>query len=146
MPAKHLHFGTIARGDLQRGIDKLAHAVKIALGPRGCHMVLDKPFGSPLSTKDGVTVAKEIELANRFENIGAQMVREVASTTSDVAGDGTTTATVLAQAIYREGHKQVTAGHNPMEIKRGMAQAVEVALASPPAAWECAHLKKATYA
>ena len=88
-------------------------------------MVLDKAYGSPLSTKDGVTVAKDIELDNRFENIGAQMVREVASTTSEVAGDGTTTATVLAQAIYREGHKQVTAGHNPMEMKRGMAQAVE---------------------
>jgi chaperonin GroEL len=126
MPAKQLHFGTTARGDIQRGIDKLANAVKITLGPRGRNVVLDKPFGSPLSTKDGVTVAKEIELANRFENIGAQMVREVASTTSDVAGDGTTTATVLAQAIYREGHKQVTAGHNPMEIKRGMAQAVEI--------------------
>ena len=125
MPAKHLHFGTTARGDIQRGIDKLANAVKITLGPRGRNVVLDKSFGSPLSTKDGVTVAKEIELANRFENIGAQMVREVASTTSDVAGDGTTTATVLVQAIYREGHKQVTAGHNPMEIKQGMAQAVE---------------------
>ena len=100
--------------------------MKITLGPRGRNVVLDKPYGSPLSTKDGVTVAKEIELDNRFENIGAQMVREVASTTSEVAGDGTTTATVLAQAIYREGHKQVTAGHNPMEIKRGMAQAVEI--------------------
>ena len=126
MPAKQLHFGTTARGDIQRGIDKLANAVKITLGPRGRNVVLDKSFGSPLSTKDGVTVAKEIELANRFENIGAQMVREVASKTSDVAGDGTTTATVLAQAIYREGHKQVTAGHNPMEIKRGMEQAVEI--------------------
>jgi chaperonin GroEL len=125
MPAKELHFGTTARSDIQRGIDKLANAVKITLGPRGRNVVLDKPYGSPLSTKDGVTVAKEIELENRFENIGAQMVREVASTTSEVAGDGTTTATVLAQAIYREGHKQVTAGHNPMEIKRGMAQAVE---------------------
>jgi chaperonin GroEL len=125
MPAKQLHFGTTARGDIQRGIDKLANAVKITLGPRGRNVVLDKAYGSPLSTKDGVTVAKEIELANRFENIGAQMIREVASTTSDVAGDGTTTATVLAQAIYREGHKQVTAGHNPMEIKWGMAQAVE---------------------
>jgi chaperonin GroEL len=125
MPAKHLHFGTTARQDIQRGIDTLADAVKITLGPRGRNVVLHKSFGSPLSTKDGVTVAKEIELANRFENIGAQMVREVASKTSDVAGDGTTTATVLAQAIYREGHKQVTAGHNPMEIKRGMAQAVE---------------------
>jgi len=125
MPAKQLHFGTTARGDIQRGIDKLANAVKITLGPRGRNVIIDKSFGSPLSTKDGVTVAKEIELANRFENIGAQMVREVASTTSDVAGDGTTTATVLAQALYREGHKQVMAGHNPMEIKRGMAQAVE---------------------
>jgi chaperonin GroEL len=125
MPAKQLHFGTTARSDIQRGVDKLANAVKITLGPRGRNVVLDKAYGSPLSTKDGVTVAKEIELENRFENIGAQMVREVASTTSDVAGDGTTTATVLAQAIYREGHKQVTAGHNPMEIKRGMAQAVE---------------------
>ena len=125
MPAKQLHFGTTARSDIQRGVDKLANAVKITLGPRGRNVVLDKTFGSPLSTKDGVTVAKEIELANPFENIGAQMVREVASKTSDVAGDGTTTATVLAQAIYREGHKQVTAGHNPMEIKRGMEQAVE---------------------
>ena len=125
MPAKQLHFGSTARSDIQRGIDKLANAVKITLGPRGRNVVLDKAYGSPLSTKDGVTVAKEIELENRFENIGAQMVREVASTTSEVAGDGTTTATVLAQAIYREGHKQVTAGHNPMEIKRGMAQAVE---------------------
>jgi chaperonin GroEL len=128
MPAKELHFGTTARGDIQRGIDKLANAVKITLGPRGRNVVLDKAYGSPLSTKDGVTVAKEIELENRFENIGAQMIREVASKTSDVAGDGTTTATVLAQAIYREGHKQVTAGHNPMEIKWGMAQAVETAV------------------
>jgi chaperonin GroEL len=125
MPAKQLHFGTTARSDIQRGVDKLANAVKITLGPRGRNVVLDTAYGSPLSTKDGVTVAKDIALANRFENIGAQMVREVASTTSEVAGDGTTTATVLAQAIYREGHKQVTAGHNPMEIKRGMAQAVE---------------------
>jgi chaperonin GroEL len=125
MPAKQLHFGTTARWDIQRGIDKLANAVKITLGPRGRNVVLAKPFGSPLSTKDGVTVAREIELANRFENIGAQMVREVASKTSEVAGDGTTTATVLAQAIYREGRKQVTAGHNPVEIKRGIEQAVE---------------------
>jgi len=125
MPAKQLHFGTTARSDIQRGVDKLANAVKITLGPRGRHVILDKAYGSPLSTKDGVTVANEIELDNRFENIGAQMVREVASKTSEVAGDGTTTATVLAQAIYREGHKQVTAGHNPMEIKRGMEQAVE---------------------
>src|SRR5207245_7614379 len=99
--------------------------VEITLGPRGRNVVLDKAFGSQLSTKDGVTVAKEIELENRFENIGAQKTREAASKTSDVAGDGTTTATVLAQAIYREGHKQVTAGHNPMEIKQGIEQAVE---------------------
>src|SRR5438094_4806753 len=125
MPAKQLHFGTTARSDIQRGVDKLANAVKITLGPRGRNIIIDKSFGSPLSTTDCVTVAREIELANRFENIGAQMVREVASTTSDVAGDGTTTATVLAQAIYREGHKQVTAGHNPMEIKQGIEQAVE---------------------
>jgi chaperonin GroEL len=126
MPAQQLHFGSTAREDIQRGVDKLANAVKITLGPRGRNVVLNKSFGSPLSTKDGVTVAKEIELENRFENIGAQMVREVASKTSDVAGDGTTTATVLAQAIYREGYKQVTAGHNPMEIKRGMEHAVEI--------------------
>jgi chaperonin GroEL len=125
MSTKQLHFGTTARSDIQRGVDKLANAVKITLGPRGCNVVLGRPFGSPLSTKDGVTVAKEIELRNRFENLGAQMIREVASTTSEVAGDGTTTATVLAQAMYREGHKQVTAGHHPMEIKRGMEQAVE---------------------
>jgi chaperonin GroEL len=125
MPAKQLHFGTTARWDLQRGIDKLANAVKITLGPRGRTVVLDKSFGTPLSTKDGVTVAREIELKNRFENIGAQMVREIASKTSEVAGDGTTTATVLAQAIYREGHKQVTAGHDPLEIKRGIELAVE---------------------
>src|SRR6266540_2702957 len=129
MPAKQLHFGTTARSEIQRGIDKLANAVKITLGPRGRNVVLDKAFGSPLSTKDGVTVAKEIELENRFENIGAQMVREVASKTSDVAGDGTTTATVLAQAIYREGSKLVAAGHNPMESKRGIELAVEVVVA-----------------
>lgn len=125
MSAKQLHFGTIAREDIQRGIDTLANVVKITLGPRGRHVVLDRAYGSPLSTKDGVTVAQEIELANRFENIGVQMVRQVASKTSEVAGDGTTTATVLAQAIYREGHKQVTAGHDPLEMKRGMEQAVE---------------------
>jgi len=125
MPAKQLHFGTTARQDIQRGIDKLANSVKITLGPRGRNVVLDKKFGSPLSTKDGVTVAKEVELSQPFENIGARLVREVASKTSDVAGDGTTTATILAQAIYREGLKQVTAGHNPMEIKRGIEQAVD---------------------
>jgi chaperonin GroEL len=126
MPAKHLHFGTTARRDIQRGVDTLANAVKITLGPRGRNVLLGKSFGAPLSTKDGVSVAKAIDLDNRFENMGAQLVREVASTTSEVAGDGTTTATVLAQAIYREGCKQVTAGHNPMEIKQGIAQAVEI--------------------
>ena len=125
MSAKELHFGDKARNDILHGIDKLANAVKITLGPRGRNVLLDKPFGSPFSTKDGVTVAKEIELGNRFENMGAQMVREVASKTSDVAGDGTTTATVLAQAIYREGLKQVAAGHSPIEIKRGIDEAVE---------------------
>jgi chaperonin GroEL len=110
MSAKELHFGDKARNDILHGIDKLANAVKVTLGPRGRNVLLDKQFGSPLSTKDGVTVAKELELDNRFENIGAQLVREVASKTSEVAGDGTTTATVLAQAIYREGLKQVTAG------------------------------------
>ena len=126
MPAKHLHFGTTARRDIQHGVDKLANAVKVTLGPRGRHVLLGKTFGAPLSTKDGVSVAKAIALDNRFEHMGAQMVRDVASTTSEVAGDGTTTATVLAQAIYREGHTQVTAGHNPREIKQGIAQAVEI--------------------
>jgi chaperonin GroEL len=125
MSAKELHFGDKARNDILHGIDKLANAVKVTLGPRGRNVLLDKQFGSPLSTKDGVTVAKELELDNRFENIGAQLVREVASKTSEVAGDGTTTATVLAQAIYREGLKQVTAGHSPIEIKRGIDAAVE---------------------
>lgn len=125
MPVTHTHFGMTARQDIQRGIDKLANAVKTTLGPRGRTVLLGREMGSPLVTKDGVTVAREIELSNRFENIGAQMVREVASKTSEVAGDGTTTATVLAQAMYQEGHKQVTGGHSPMEIQRGMAQAVE---------------------
>ncbi|MGH7439093.1 MAG: chaperonin GroEL, partial [Polyangiaceae bacterium] len=114
-----------ARHALLRGVEKLSRAVKATLGPRGRNVVLDKKFGSPTITKDGVTVAKEIELENTFENMGAQMVREVASKTSDVAGDGTTTATVLAQAIFREGSKLVAAGHNPMEIKRGIDKAVE---------------------
>ncbi len=125
MSAKELHFGDNARNDILHGINQLANAVKITLGPRGRNVLLDKQFGSPFSTKDGVTVAKEIELDNHFENMGAQMVREVASKTSDVAGDGTTTATVLAQAIYREGLKQVAAGHSPIEIKRGIDEAVE---------------------
>src|SRR5262249_2897229 len=125
MPAKQLHFGEKARADILTGINKLANAVKVTLGPRGRNVVLDKKFGSPASTKDGVTVAKEIQLEDPFENMGAQMVREVASKTSDVAGDGTTTATVLAQAIYREGVKTVAAGANPMALKRGIDQAVE---------------------
>jgi chaperonin GroEL len=128
MPAKQLHFGEKARGDILSGINKLANAVRVTLGPRGRNVVLDKKFGSPTSTKDGVTVAKEIELEDPFENMGAQLVREVASKTSDVAGDGTTTATVLAQAIFREGLKQVTAGHNPMAIKRGIEHGVEMAI------------------
>jgi chaperonin GroEL len=126
MPAKQLHFGEKARADMLSGINKLANCVKVTLGPRGRNVVLDKKYGSPASTKDGVTVAKEIQLDDPFENMGAQMVREVASKTSDVAGDGTTTATVLAQAIFREGLKQVTGGHGPMEIKRGIEQAVDV--------------------
>jgi chaperonin GroEL len=126
MAAKQLHYGEKARGDMLSGINKLANAVKVTLGPRGRNVVLDKKFGSPASTKDGVTVAKEIQLDDPFENMGAQMVREVASKTSDVAGDGTTTATVLAQAIFREGLKQVTGGHGPMEIKRGIEHAVDV--------------------
>lgn len=126
MPAKQLHYGEKARADMLNGINKLANAVKVTLGPCGRNVVLDKKFGSPASTKDGVTVAKEIELDDPFENMGAQMVREVASKTSDVAGDGTTTATVLAQAILREGLKNVTAGHGPMDIKRGIEQAVDV--------------------
>ena len=121
---KQLEFDTAARDALKRGVDKLADAVKVTLGPKGRNVVLDKKFGSPTVTKDGVTVAKEIELEDPYENMGAQMVKEVASKTSDVAGDGTTTATVLAQAIYREGLKNVTAGSSPMELKRGIDAAV----------------------
>ncbi len=124
MAAKELHFNTDARAALKRGVDKLAEAVKVTLGPKGRNVVLDKKFGAPTVTKDGVTVAKEVELADPLENMGAQMVKEVATKTSDVAGDGTTTATVLAQAIYREGLKNVTAGANPMAIKRGVEKAV----------------------
>ena len=126
--AKQIEYGENARHKIADGVDKLANAVKVTLGPKGRNVVLDKKFGSPTSTKDGVTVAKEIELEDPFENMGAQMVNEVASKTSDVAGDGTTTATVLGQAIYREGIKNVTAGANPMEIKRGIDKAVEVAV------------------
>src|ERR1700741_3084326 len=124
MAAKQLLFDEAARQALLRGVGKLSKAVTATLGPKGRNVVLDKKYGSPTVTKDGVTVAKEIELEDPFQNMGAQMVREVASKTSDVAGDGTTTATVLAQAIYREGSKLVAAGHNPMEIKRGIEQAV----------------------
>src|SRR3954453_22956351 len=125
MAAKEVKFSIDARNKMLRGVDILANAVKVTLGPKGRNVVLDKSFGAPRITKDGVTVAKEIELADKFENMGAQMVREVASKTSDQAGDGTTTATVLAQAIVREGHKAVAAGLNPMDLKRGVDLAVE---------------------
>ncbi len=124
MAAKELHFSVDARAALKRGVDKLADAVKVTLGPKGRNVVIDKKFGAPTITKDGVTVAKEVELADPLENMGAQMVKEVATKTSDVAGDGTTTATVLAQAIYREGLKNVTAGSNPMALKRGIDKGV----------------------
>ena len=126
MAAKQLEFDMAARDALQRGVDKLSDAVKVTLGPKGRNVVLDKKFGSPTVTKDGVTVAKEIELKDAYENMGAQMVKEVASKTSDVAGDGTTTATVFAQIIFREGLKNVTAGANPMDLKRGIDKAVAV--------------------
>jgi chaperonin GroEL len=126
--AKHIAFGEESRGSLLRGVNRLADAVKVTLGPKGRNVVIEKKFGSPTITKDGVTVAKEIELEDKMENTGAQMVREVASKTSDVAGDGTTTATVLAQAIFREGVKTVAAGANPMALKRGIDKAVEKAV------------------
>src|SRR6185295_2978364 len=146
MAAKELHFNVEARAALKRGVDQLAEAVKVTLGPKGRNVVIDKKFGAPTVTKDGVTVAKEIELSDPLENMGAQMVREVASKTSDVAGDGTTTATVLAQAIYREGSKNVTAGANPMELKKGIEMAVKAAieaidkLAKPVEGKEIAHV------
>ena len=124
--AKQIIYGEQSRQAILRGVNQLADAVKVTLGPKGRNVVLDKKFGSPTITKDGVTVAKEIDLKDPLENMGAQMVREVASKTSDTAGDGTTTATVLAQAIYREGAKNVVAGANPMELKRGIEKAVEV--------------------
>jgi len=129
MTAKDIFFDTEARAKLKVGVDKLANAVKVTLGPAGRNVLIDKKFGAPTSTKDGVTVAKEIELADAVENMGAQMVREVASKTSDVAGDGTTTATVLAQAIYREGLKNVTAGARPIDLKRGIDRAVKEVVA-----------------
>jgi chaperonin GroEL len=130
MAAKEIVYTEKARNLILAGVNALADAVKVTLGPKGRNVVIEKSFGAPTITKDGVTVAKEIELENRFENMGAQMVREVASKTSDVAGDGTTTATVLAQAIYREGSKLVAAGHNPMDIKRGIDKAVEAVVES----------------
>jgi chaperonin GroEL len=125
MGAKEIKFDQEGRNAILRGVNTLANAVKVTLGPKGRNVILDKSFGSPTVTKDGVTVAKEIEIEDKFENMGAQMVKEVASKTSDVAGDGTTTATVLAQAIFTEGSKLVAAGHNPMELKRGIEKAVE---------------------
>src|SRR5437016_10604165 len=122
--AKQIVHGEESRAAILRGVNQLADAVRITLGPKGRNVVLGKAYGSPTITKDGVTVAKEIDLKDALENMGAQMVKEVASKTSDVAGDGTTTATVLAQAIYREGAKNVTAGANPMAIKRGIEKAV----------------------
>ena len=125
MPAKEIKFGTEARTRMLTGIEILTDAVRITLGPKGRNVILDKSFGAPRITKDGVTVAKEIELADKFENMGAQMVREVASKTNEEAGDGTTTATVLAHAIVREGGKAVAAGMNPMDLKRGVDIAVK---------------------
>ncbi|OQY21256.1 MAG: chaperonin GroL [Desulfobacteraceae bacterium 4572_35.2] len=130
MAAKEIKFSEDARASILAGVNLLADTVKVTLGPKGRNVVIDKSFGAPLITKDGVSVAREIELEDKFENMGAQLVKEVASKTSDIAGDGTTTATVLAQAIYREGVKLVTAGHNPMEIKRGIDKAIEAAVAS----------------
>src|SRR5256714_10655115 len=129
MTAKDVKFGVDARDKMLRGVDILANAVRVTLGPKGRNVVLDKSYGAPRITKDGVTVAKEIELEDKFENMGAQMVREVASKTSDEAGDGTTTATVLAHAIVREGAKAVAAGMNPMDLKRGVDLAVEAVVA-----------------
>src|SRR5437762_6037085 len=125
MAAKEVRFHADARDRMLRGIDILANAVKVTLGPKGRNVVLDKSYGAPRITKDGVTVAKEIELSDKFENMGAQMVREVASKTSEQAGDGTTTATILAHAMVREGVKAVAAGMNPMDLKRGIDLAVE---------------------
>src|SRR4051795_181746 len=124
MSAKDVRFSTDARDRMLRGIDVLNNAVKVTLGPKGRNVILDKSYGAPRITKDGATVAKEIEFAAKFENMGAQMVREVASKTNDVAGDGTTTAIVLAQAIVREGTRAVSAGLNPMDLKRGVDKAV----------------------
>src|SRR5437588_1717007 len=146
MAAKQIVTGEGSRQSILRGVNILADAVKITLGPKGRNAVIEKKFGAPVITKDGVTVAKEIELQDPLENMGAQMVREVASKTSDVAGDGTTTATLLAQAIFREGSKNVTAGANPMEIKKGIELAVKAAveavdkLAKPVEGKDIAHV------
>src|SRR5210317_556424 len=129
MAAKDVKFGTDARNRMLNGVNILADAVKVTLGPKGRNVVLDKSFGSPTITKDGVSVAKEIELEDKFENMGAQMVKEVSSATNDTAGDGTTTATVLAQSILTEGMKAVAAGMNPMDLKRGIDKAVAAAVA-----------------
>ena len=126
MSSKEIHFSDRGRQALLEGVDALANAVKVTLGPKGRNVIIEKSFGSPTITKDGVTVAKEIELEDKVQNMGAQMVKEVASKTSDVAGDGTTTATLLAQAIFREGAKLVAAGHNPMDLKRGIDSAVRL--------------------
>ena len=128
--AKNIHFDVEAREALKRGVDALANAVKVTLGPKGRNVVIDKSFGAPSVTKDGVSVAKEVELKDGTENMGAQMVKEVASKTADIAGDGTTTATVLAQAIVTAGLKNVAAGANPMDLKRGIDKAVEAAIAN----------------
>ena len=126
--AKQIIYGEEARKALQGGIDKLANTVKITLGPKGRNVVLDRKYGAPLITNDGVTIAKEVELEDAFENMGAQLVKEVATKTNDVAGDGTTTATVLAQALVREGMKNVAAGANPMVMRRGMSKVIDVAV------------------
>src|SRR6266699_7273463 len=136
--AKQILFKDEARAALLRGVNVISHAVKVTLGPKGRNVVLHKKFGSPTITKDGVAVAKEIELKDHYENIGAQMIKEVASKTSDLAGDGTSTATVLAQAIYRGGLRNVTAGANPMALKRGIEQAVDTVVE------ELKHMSKAT--
>ena len=127
--AKQIIYGEEARKALQAGIDQLANTVKITLGPKGRNVVLDKKFGAPLITNDGVTIAKEIELEDPFENMGAQLVKEVSTKTNDAAGDGTTTATLLAQALIREGMKNIAAGANPMDVKRGISKAVDSAVA-----------------
>src|SRR5215216_5495368 len=139
MSAKEIKFATDARDRMLRGVEILNNAVKVTLGPKGRNVVIDKSFGSPRITKDGVAVAKEIELSDKFENMGAQMVREVASKTNDLAGDGTTTATVLAQAIVKEGSKAVAAGMNPMDLKRGIDLAVDAVVSDLKS-----HAKKVT--